>query len=238
MANNRAMKIISVLPWIDWLAVASLFLAWYGYARFAGADHSGRSSILGTTNRYRKLWMLQTTLRDPRMLDGLIAQSLANMPAFFSSTTIIIIGGLFALLGSTQEATQLVSEIPFAARTSVLVFDLKVIVLIAIFTYAFFRFTWAMRQNSFVALLIGSMPPVEEFKEGQADREAHAARASKLLSLSAETFNDGLRAYYFAFATMAWFISPFAMLAATAFVIVVLYNREFRSAALEVLHAE
>jgi uncharacterized membrane protein len=31
------------------------------------------------------------------MIDGLITQSLANMPSFFSSTTIII-GGLFALL--------------------------------------------------------------------------------------------------------------------------------------------
>ena len=232
------MQIFSVLPWIDWLAVAGLFGAWYGYARFSGGQRTGRASVLGTTNHYRQLWMLQTTLRDPRMLDGLIAQSLASMPSFFSSTTIIIIGGLFALLGATQEATEVVREIPFAARTSVLVFDLKVMVLLGIFAFAFFRFTWAMRQNSFVALLIGSMPPVDEFRTGAADRQAYAERAGTLLGLAAESFNDGLRAYYFAFAAMAWFISPFAMLAATALVILVLYNREFRSAALDVLNAE
>jgi len=180
---------------------------------------------------------LQTTARDPRMLDGLISQSLASMPSFFSSTTIIIIGGLFALLGATQEATQIVREIPFAARTSMLVFDLKILVLIGIFVYAFFRFTWSMRQNTFVALVIASMPPHSAFDGDDAKRETYAIRAGRLAGLAAETFNDGLRAYYFAFAVMAWFFSPVALMASTAFVVVILYSREFKSEVLELLNA-
>ena len=44
-------------------------------------------------------------------------------------------------LGATEKASELVRELPFAARTSMLVFDLKLAVLTAIFVFAFFRFT-------------------------------------------------------------------------------------------------
>ena len=57
------------------------------------------------------------------------------------------------------------------------------------------------------------------------------------MGLAAETFNDGLRAYYMAFAAVAWFFSPWAMLAATAGVIWVLYRREFRSEVLQALES-
>lgn len=227
------MQMLSILPWLDWFAVLVFFGAWVGYAWFAGHGSASRKSLLAITNRYRHAWMLQTTYRDPRMLDGLISQSLASMPSFFSSTTIIIIGGLLALLGSTQEATEIVREIPFTARTSVLVFDLKIITLIGVFVYAFFRFTWAMRQNTFVALTIASMPFPEAFEAQPEERERYAVRAGKLAGLAAETFNDGLRAYYFAFALIGWFLSPLALMAGAVLVVAILYSREFRS---DVLH--
>lgn len=179
--------------------------------------------------------MVQATQRDPRVLDGIITQNLSSTPAFFCSTTIIVIGGLFALLGSTDKATELVRDIPFAQRTSVLIFDLKVLILIGIFVFSFFRFSWSMRQYTFVALLIGSMPDPKEFEEGKFDREKIAQRAGRMLGSAAETFNDGLRGYYFAFAVIAWFFSPGVFAFATAFVLVILYSREYRSDVLEIL---
>jgi uncharacterized membrane protein len=68
-----------------------------------------------------------------------------------------------------------------------------------------------------------------------AQREAFADRAGRVMGLAAESFNDGLRAYYMSFAAMAWFFSPWAMLVVTAGVLVVLYRREFRSAVLRAL---
>ena len=79
------------------------------------------------------------------------------------------------------------------------------------------------------------MPDAREFAAGSADREQFARRASALLGLAADTFNDGLRAYYFSFACMAWFFSPLAFTLATALIIVILYSREFRSDVLDVL---
>ena len=229
------MKIISMLPWADWLALLGFFSLWVGYAWFARIGSQHQQTLLASTNRLRRQWMLQATARDPRMLDGLITQNLSTTPSFFSSTSIIIIGGLFALLGTTDKAAELVREIPFAQPTPILVFEFKVLVLIGIFVYAFFRFSWSMRQYTFVALMIGAMPPPEIYASGQQDREVMAERAGRLVGAAADTFNDGLRAYYFSFAAMAWFFSPLALVLATALVVVILYSREFRSDVLHVL---
>jgi len=227
------MKILSMLPWADWLALVGFFTLWVGYAWFAKVWGQRRPSLLATTNRYRAYWMRQATARDPRMLDGLITQSLSQTPSFFSSTAILVIGGLFAVLGTTEKATELMSEIPFAQSTPLIVFEFKVLVLIGIFVYAFFRFSWCMRQYTFVALVIGSMPPPEDFDSGKFDRKVYADRAAAMVGAAAESFNDGLRAYYFSFAALAWFVSPVGMIMATGLVVLILYSREFRS---EVLH--
>ena len=155
---DPSMQVLTLLPWYDWLALAWFFSAWVGYAWFARHGGMRRASLLDTTNRHRRSWMLQATARDPRVLDGIIIQSLSSSPSFFASATIIIMGGLLALLGTTDKAAEFVREIPFATRTSMAVFELKVLVLLGIFVNAFFRFTWSMRQYTFAALVIGSMP--------------------------------------------------------------------------------
>ncbi len=44
-----------------------------------------------------------------------------------------------------------------------------------------------------------------------------------------------MRAYYFALAELSWFFHPWAFVVATAWVVLVLYRREFHSKALEIL---
>lgn len=229
------MKIITMLPLFDWLALVTFLAIWIGYVIFARLWGGRQRSLLSTTNRYRRYWMEQATWREPRMLDGMITQNLSSTPSFFCSTTIIIIGGLFALLGTTDRAAEFVRDFPFAQPTPMLVFEFKIVLMVAIFVYAYFRFSWSMRQYTFVALVIGSMPPAEDFAAGRYDRKSYAARAGALVASAAEAFNDGLRAYYFSFAAMAWFFSPTALMVATALVALVLYSREFRSEVLAVL---
>jgi uncharacterized membrane protein len=137
-------------------------------------------------------------------------------------------------MSAGERASDLVREIPFAARTTELVFDLKLGLLMAVFVYAFFRFTWSMRQYTFGALLVASAPEHTSFPD-DASRQAFADRAGRIVGMAAETFNDGLRAYYMSFAAAAWFFSAWAMLAASAGVVWVLYRREFHSEVLAVL---
>ncbi len=231
-----ALTVFRLLPWHDWAALITFFCGWVGYALFARKQAGIKPSILAATNRIRRQWMLQTTYREVRVIDGVVVQSLSTSPSFFASTTILIIGGLLAVLGSSN-ASELVREIPFAARTTVLVFDLKIVLMLAIFVYAFFRFTWSMRQYTFGALLVASAPEAEQFQILALSRDEFADRAGRVVGLAAETFNDGLRAYYFAFAAVSWFLSPLAFVLATGGVIYILYQREFHSDVLGVLNS-
>lgn len=231
-----ALTVWRLLPWYDWAALGSFFAGWMGYAWFARRLSHRRPSILASTNRIRRQWMLQITYREVRVVDGVVIQNLSTSPSFFASTTILIIGGLLAVLGSNNVG-DLVREIPFAVRTPVLVLDIKIVLLLAIFVYAFFRFTWSMRQYTFGALLMGAAPEASQFERDALPREEFANRAGRMVGMAAETFNDGLRAYYFAFAALSWFLSPLAFVLATAAVIYVLYQREFHSEVLAVLNS-
>ena len=230
-------KVATLLPWLDWTALLVFVLGWSGYVVFARSRSKTHASILASTNRIRRLWMLQATYREVRVVDGVVIQNLATSPSFFASTTILIIGGLLAVLGATDKTTELLRDLPFAARTSALVFDMKIVLMLVIYVYAFFRFTWSMRQYTFGALLIASAPEAKQFIEQNLSREAFANKAGRIVGMAAETFNDGLRSYYFAFAAIGWFFSPLAFVIATAGVITILYLREFQSDVLDVLNS-
>jgi uncharacterized membrane protein len=227
-------KVLTLLPWTDWAGVILFFASWAAYAHFARRGAGSTRSVLAATNLVRRQWMLQTTYREVRVIDGVVIQNLSSSPQFFASTTILIIGGLLAVLGSDR-ANELARDLPFAARTTTLIFDLKLILLLGIFVYAFFRFTWSMRQYTFGALLVAAAPEAERFIVEGLSREEFADKAGRVVALAAETFNDGLRGYYFAFAAIGWFFSPFVLVGASLGVIYILYQREFRSEVLNVL---
>lgn len=63
-------------------------------------------------------------------------------------------------------------------------------------------------------------------------------RAARVTSYASVNFNNGLRAYYFALAALTWFLHPWLMIAATGWVVYILYQREFRSKTLMALIEE
>ena len=79
-------------------------------------------------------------------------------------------------------------------------------------------------------------PDHRAFEQGPPeDRDHFADRAGGVVGLAAEAFNDGLRAYYFAFAAAAWLFSPVALALGTLGVVWVLYRREFHSEAVTLM---
>ncbi len=239
------LAILQLLPTADWLALAWFFAMWLGYAMFARRRAKQLPSLVTASDKVRYEWMHQATYRDVRVFDAVVIQNLTSSPSFFASTTILIIGGLLAVLGTTEQTVAAMQDLPFAARTSAKVFDLKVFVLIGIFVYAFFRFTWSLRQYNIAALIVASASMPEHYEEPhgveepghtkEKARHEFARRASGVISLAADTFNDGMRAYYLAFATVAWFFSPLAFAVSSTLVAIVLYHREFRSQVLTLL---
>jgi uncharacterized membrane protein len=224
-----------LLPGLDWLALIGFFAGWIGYATFAGRQAYHGASLLGITNRIRREWMLQATWRDNRILDGSVVQTLSSSPSFFASTSILIIGGLLAALSASGQTAQVMGDIPFAVRTSGLVFELKLALLTAVFVYAFFCFSWSLRQYTFGALLLAALPDPARITASGMSREAFADRAGRVVGIAAESFNNGLRSYYLSFAVVGWFFSPLVFMVGTAGVIWVLYQREFHSEVLAML---
>jgi uncharacterized membrane protein len=220
----------------DWIALGWFLLMWIGYDQFAERWSAKHSSLLREMNKYRREWMLRLTHRDNRIADVALMANLSSSPTFFASTTIIIIGGLLAMLGRTSQAVDVVSKIPFLVNASEAVWEVKIALLLCVFVFAFFRFTWALRQFNFCAILIGAAPSAAGFSaDGEAVRESYSDRVGQLIALAGESFNDGLRAYYFAIAALTWFVQPLAFMLATTIVVLILYHREFQSTVLHTL---
>jgi len=91
---DTAQSVIRLLPWVDWAALLLFFAGWGGYVWFARHLAHQRPSLLASTNRIRRDWMLQVTHREVRVVDGVLLQVMSTSPSFFASTTILIIGGL------------------------------------------------------------------------------------------------------------------------------------------------
>ena len=100
-------------------------------------------------NEQRHRWMEQMARRENRILDGNINASLQNGTAFFASASLIALGAALTLLRSTDDALQILSEMPFGLPTSRLAWELKVLGLAVIFTYAFYKFAWSYRLSNY-----------------------------------------------------------------------------------------
>ena len=220
------------IPLID-IAVTVWFLAcWWGYTWFAGRRGPRVASLMMAMRKYRHDWFSAMIKRDNRVGDIVALNNLSTSSTFLASTCILILGGLAALLGATQEVMDLVSGLPFAKRESEVVWRMKIILLIVVFVYAFFRFTWSIRQANFCVVLVGAAPPPTDRPERHAE---FIELLTNLASFSGENFNQGLRGYYFAIGALTWFLHPWLFVFATAAAVVTLYLREFRSKTLYAL---
>lgn len=215
---------------LDLAALAVFAACWWGYPWYAERRERRTPGLVLLTSRYRLEWMRQMLARDLRMVDTSLIATLTQSSTFFSSTTVFILGGLVALLGTSETVQSALGRLPGAVRTSEQLWELKLLLLVLIFIYAFFKFTWSLRQFNFVGVLVGATPP-----PGAPNCEDLGRRAGEMAVLAAEDFNQGLRAYYFALAALTWFVNPLAFMIASVGVVAILFMLEFRSNAVKVL---
>jgi uncharacterized membrane protein len=217
----------------DLIAPVWFLACWIGYTLYADRA-GGRPSLMRRMHDYRRLWMTCMLARDNRMVDTQIIANLMRSASFFASTTMFIIAGLIAVLGARDKAMAVLAELPFAVESRPLLWDLKVLLLVVLFVYAFFKFTWAFRHYNYVLILVGAVPAPDRLT---AESQRIAERIARIATSTGRHFNGGLRAYYFGLAALSWFVHPWLFVALTAWVVWVLYRREFRSRLLKTLAA-
>lgn len=209
------------------IAFGWFVLSIVGYRVIAEWGPLERRSIVGAVQLQRVEWMRVMARRENRVLDGVLLQGLSQGNAFFASTSAIAIGGLAAIMGSGEKVQGFLERLPYVAKSTPESWELKVLLLMAIFIFAFFKFAWAFRLSHYTGIMIGATPIFQEGNEINCD--AHAGRTAKLIGIAAEHANGGLRSFYYAIAAMAWFFHPWAFIVATTWVLIVLIRRDFFS---------
>jgi uncharacterized membrane protein len=213
--------------WADAAAPLVFLACWIGYARWADRGRGYPGSLMARTDELRGAWMRQMLAREVRIVDIQVVQVLVNAIAFFASSAVLVIGGAIAVLGAREQAMEVIASVPFAAQSPPRVWEAKVLLLVVVFVYAFFKFTWALRQFNYVAIFIGATPPHTEAADAAAGR--FAAQAARAASRASDHFNKAMRSYYFGLAALGWFVHPYLLVALTVAVVLVVYRREFRS---------
>jgi uncharacterized membrane protein len=221
---------------IDIMALAFFVLAWLAYWAAVELTQAGRRGLNPQMDRYRQRWMEQMVLRENRIVDTTILASLQNGTAFFASTSLIAIGGVLALVQSTDTALTVFQDLPFGFATSRLAWEVKVIGLAVIFVYAFFKFAWSYRLFNYVAILVGAVPVL--IGENHPEALAAARRAGAMNVVAGKHFNRGQRAFFFALAYLGWLVNAYVFIGATAAVLYVMWRRQFASDAREALLGE
>jgi len=212
------------------VALTFFVFAWFGYQFVLDRTGVGQRSLNEAINAERHHWMQEMALVDNRIMDSSLQSSLQNGTAFFASTSLLAVGGSLTLLRATDDVLLFLAEMPFGLATSRVAWDIKASGLVIIFVYAFFKFAWAYRLFNYTAVLIGSVPRPGSTR-GR-DPQAAATRAARMNVVAAYHFSCGQRAFFFALAYLGWFISSYVLIASTAWVIFVMWRRQFASDAL------
>jgi uncharacterized membrane protein len=221
---------------IQSLALAWFLLCWIGYARYAMFKARNTPCLANVMHSFRLQWMEHLLRRENRIADANVIGNLERSAAFFASSTLIILAGVITVLGSSDRAVSVLADLPMVEQASRGLSEVKLLALGVVFVYAFFTFSWCMRQYNFVAVLVGAAPNAGTVGLLLTpEQQAFVSRTSSVISRAANQFNNGLRSYYFGLSLLAWFISPWALMVASAVVTLVLYRREFHSAVLDVM---
>ena len=179
---------------IDWIALSFWLACWVFYGFWSSKSSLTQPSLMGTVAHHRRTWMREAYQRENRITDSALVNNLMQSATFFSSTTILILGALVAVLGSLEHNSEIVGVVrsfPLARQVSAKLLEFKTLVLSLVFVYAFLRFTMSLRQFNLINILIGAFPAA---KTHQIPGDKLIDQAARLNELAGNNFTQGLRA--------------------------------------------
>lgn len=224
---------IALFEPLDFAAVAITFLLWAVIGWLV--EHSGarRPSTALLMAQYRREWMQQMITREPRVFDAQTLNTLRQGTAFFASTSVIAIGGALALIGNAERVGGVAEDLT-QTNAPAIVWEIKLLILLIFLTNAFLKFVWANRLFGYCSVLMGAVP--NDQTDPRAPKIAH--KAGEINVTAARSFNRGLRAIYFALASVAFLAGPVPLIAAAVLTTIVIWRREFASHSRRILLAD
>ncbi|MBN9670890.1 DUF599 domain-containing protein [Roseibium aggregatum] len=217
------------LSQLDQAAAAWFLLAWFGFNFLIDVSPLRKKTLSSAMEGFRRGWMISMCLREVRIMDTSIMSGLQQGTAFFASTSLIAIGGGFALLDATDTILQVAGDLSIPVGESRALWEIKVLGLMLIFAYAFFKFGWAYRLFNYASIIMGAVP--DRGRASDTEIRNIALQAAELNILAGRHFNRGQRAFFFSIGFLGWFAGPYVFAATTLAVFLVLARRQFASKA-------
>jgi len=215
----------------DVAALGFFLLVWALYAVAVDGRLFGRTSLTAAMNAQREAWMRVMARRELRMIDTGIMLGLQQGTAFFASSSLLALGGCFALFGAGDQVLAVLGDVSLGGVPRRENFEVKVIGLILLLAHAFFKFGWSYRLFNYCSILIGAVPPMREETAHAEETEQAVQRAIKMNILAGKHFNAGMRGVFFSIGYLGWFVGPMIFMLSTALLAAVLVRRQFFSAA-------
>lgn len=212
---------------MDFIALAWFVLAFTTFAIVVEQSPLRTKSLSFAMDQHRRHWIDTLSKRDLRIIDTSIVASLQNGTAFFGSTSLLAIGGCFALLNATDQAVIILNELPLPVDTTPALWDTKVLGLMALYAYAFLKFGWSYRLFAYVAILIGAIPVLADKGNERIERSKKAA--ADMMIIAGRHFNRGQRGFFIAVGYLGWFANAEFFIFTTTVILWVLVRRQFLS---------
>ncbi len=233
MLDDGSIRSLLSVPPLDVVALLWFFLLWAGYnltVDWLLQRPLGLNQHMGLV---REAWMAAMIKRDDRVIDSILIGHLIHSVTFFASTTMLLVAALVGVLAAVSQTFEAVMGLSFTIKTAKPLFELKLLLLTGIFVYAFFKFTWSLRQYNYACALVGATPA----GVAPGRHSGLSGPAGRVLTLAVINFNGGLRAYYFALAVLSWLVHPLLFMIVSAWMLLVLVRRQLRSRTFEAIRA-
>jgi uncharacterized membrane protein len=218
---------------IDILSLSVFIFSWFGYTLFSRKKAKTTDCIARSLHQHRVHWMFEVLTRETRVSEAALLANLERNIAFFASSTLLIIAGIFTLFAKVETLESVINSLPYAGHVYHLAIQLKLCLLVFIFVLSFFQFTWSMRQYGFLNVMIGAAPI--DLSGTNENLLEYAKQMATVQDQAAHSYNYGLRSYYFALAAMCWFFHPILLVLMSLWVVYTLYTREFNSKAVRAI---
>jgi uncharacterized membrane protein len=206
--------------------IATLFplACWLAYNIGVPLVERRHPSLSVIMSMQRRRWVANATRRESP-LDAILASNLMGSVSFLASTSVLLILAIFAAFGQIPAAMEALRTVGLGANYATADLQLHLVVMLAVFTLSFFAFTLSLRQFNHFCIMIGAIDHTRV-----ATAEEIEAIAS-LNTLAAKNFNNGIRGYYFAVPTVAWFAADWLAILVSLITVGFIVHREFLSSA-------
>lgn len=206
--------------------IATLFpiVCWLAYNYGVPLVERRTPSLSVIMSMQRRRWVANATRRESP-LDAIISGNLMGSVSFLASTSVLLILAIFAAFGQIPAVMEALKRVGWGTGYDTPDLQLHLIIILAIFVLSFFSFTLSLRQFNHFCIMLGAIDHSVRTTAEEIDAIA------QLNTMAAKNFNNGIRGYYFAVPSVAWFIADWLAIVISLVTVAFIVHREFFSPA-------